>query len=32
MYRVLGVDYDKDNFLYNTRMKGFGLVLNYRTW
>jgi len=32
MYRVLGVDYDKDNFTYNTRTHGFAATLNYRTW
>ena len=31
-YRVLAVNYDRDNFLFDTRLKGFVVGATYRTW
>jgi hypothetical protein len=31
-YRVLSVDYDRDNFLFDTRLKGFVVGATYHTW
>jgi len=31
-YRVLGVDYDRNNFLFDTRLKGFVVGATYHTW
>jgi hypothetical protein len=31
-YRVLAVDYDRNNFLFDTRTKGFVVGATYRTW
>jgi hypothetical protein len=31
-YRVLSVNYDRDNFLFDTRLKGFVVGATYHTW
>lgn len=31
-YRVLSVDYDRNNFLFDTRLKGFVVGATYHTW
>jgi hypothetical protein len=31
-YRVLAVNYDRDNFLFDTRLKGFVVGATYHTW
>jgi len=31
-YRVLGVNYDRNNFLFDTRLKGFVVGATYHTW
>jgi hypothetical protein len=31
-YRVLAVNYDRNDFLFDTRSKGFEVVATYRTW
>ncbi len=31
-YRVLAVNYDRNNFLFDTRLKGFVLGATYHTW
>lgn len=31
-YRALAVNYDRNNFLFDTRLRGFEVVATYRTW
>ena len=31
-YRALAVNYDRNNFLFDTRLKGMDVVVSYRTW
>jgi hypothetical protein len=31
-YRALGVNYDRNNFLFDTRLKGFVIGATYHTW
>jgi hypothetical protein len=31
-YRVLAVNYDRNDFLFDTRSKGFEVMATYRTW
>lgn len=31
-YRALAVNYDRNDFLFDTRLKGFEVVATYRTW
>jgi hypothetical protein len=31
-YRVLAVNYDRNNFLFDTRLKGFVVGATYHTW
>ena len=31
-YRVLAVNYDRNDFLFDTRSEGFEVVATYRTW